>query len=189
MEIAVMRDMKKIRRVLVVLWLLIVAVGFYLYWLQPGFLEHRIRQALGVSVWFGYALYLLLGCLRGFTLIPSTPLIVLGLLFFAPGPLWILTMAGILVSATSVYYFSDFLQLDDYFERHHVRRIARVKSILQRHELPIIVAWSFAPMLSTDIICYVCGALEVNFKKFLLGVCIGEGIICALYIFGAQYFL
>ena len=43
-----MRDMKKIRRVLVVLWLLIVAVGFYLYWLQPGFLEDRIRPALGI---------------------------------------------------------------------------------------------------------------------------------------------
>ncbi len=170
-------------------WLLVIAVGFYFYFFQSDVLEHGIRQAFGFSVWFGYALYLLLGCLRGFTLIPATPLMVLGLLFFAPGPLWVLTMIGILVSAASVYYFSDFLQLDDYFERHHASRVLRVKSVLQKHELPIIIAWSFAPPLSTDIICYVCGTLEVDFKKFLLGIFIGEGAVCALYIFGAQYFL
>jgi uncharacterized membrane protein YdjX (TVP38/TMEM64 family) len=55
--------------------------------------------------------------------------------------------------------------------------------LLQRHELPVIIGWSFFPLAPTDLICYVCGGLRVNFPKFLLGVLIGEGTICAIYIF------
>ena len=57
-----------------------------------------------------------------------------------------------------------------------------MRAILQKHELPIIVGWSFFPLAPTDLICYVCGVLEINFPKFLLGVLLGEGAICAIYI-------
>ena len=54
---------------------------------------------------------------------------------------------------------------------------------LEKNELPIIIAWSAFPLLPTDLICYICGTLEVGLKKMLLGVLIGEGITCAVYIF------
>jgi len=34
----------------------------------------------------------------------------------------------------------------------------------------------------TDLICYVCGSLRVDIRKLLLGVLVGEGAICAIYI-------
>ena len=74
-------------------------------------------------------------------------------------------------------------------ERKHKHRIAQVKSVLQRNELPIIVGWSFFPLAPTDLICYVCGVLEVDFKKFLFGILLGEGTICAIYIFLGDYVL
>jgi uncharacterized membrane protein YdjX (TVP38/TMEM64 family) len=61
--------------------------------------------------------------------------------------------------------------------------VARVRRMLQRHELPIIIGWSFLPFAPTDLICYVCGILRVNFVKFIAGVCLGEGAICGLYIY------
>ena len=41
---------------------------------------------------------------------------------------------------------------------------------------PIIVGWSFM-LLPTDLICYVCGSLKINFPKFLFGVVLGEGTV------------
>jgi uncharacterized membrane protein YdjX (TVP38/TMEM64 family) len=35
----------------------------------------------------------------------------------------------------------------------------------------------------TDLICYACGSLRTRFRTFLLAVLIGEGLICAAYIF------
>jgi uncharacterized membrane protein YdjX (TVP38/TMEM64 family) len=61
--------------------------------------------------------------------------------------------------------------------------------LINRYELPIIIAWSFFPLAPTDLICYVCGVPRVRFWKFLLGVTIGEGAICAIYIYGGDQIL
>ena len=45
------------------------------------------------------------------------------------------------------------------------------------------------PLVPTDVICYVCGILRVRFWKFLIGVTLGEGAICALYIYGGDQLL
>lgn len=170
-------------------WLILFCGTLYLHFFHAGFFENQLQRVFSASLLLGYALYMLLGCLRGLTLIPVTSLILLGLLFFAPVPLFILTMAGILVSSASVYYFSKFLRLDEFFERKHQNRITRIKSILQKNELPIIIAWSLFPLVPTDLICYVCGTLRINFKKFIMGILIGEGITCGIYIFLGHYLI
>ena len=59
----------------------------------------------------------------------------------------------------------------------------RLKAALEKYELPVIIGWSFFPLVPTDAIVYVCGVLGVNFGKCLLGVGLGEGAICAIYVF------
>ena len=165
-------------------WAFVLVGAFYLFIFHARFFEADIHRIFLVVPAAGYALYLLLGCFRGFTLIPSTSLIVLGLLFFPPLPLFLLTIAGILVSSASVYYFSELLRLDELFERKHKKSLARVRSILQKNELAIVIAWSFFPLVPTDVICYVCGTLNVDVRKFLLGVLVGESVTCGIYIWG-----
>lgn len=173
----------------VIAWLLFISIALYLYFFQTSFFEKALQSASHLSIYYGYAIFLLLGCFRGFTLIPVTSLIVLGLLFFNPIPLYILTIAGIIISSASVYYFSKLLHLDEFFERKYNRRITKIKSVLQKNELPIIIGWSAFPFLPTDIICYVCGTLRVNFAKFIIGIIIGESATCAIYIFFGHYLL
>jgi uncharacterized membrane protein YdjX (TVP38/TMEM64 family) len=127
--------------------------------------------------------------LRGFTLIPSTVLVLAAVAFFPPGPLFLLTLGGILVSSASIYWFAESLGLKAILERRHAGEIGKLHDLLERHELPIIVGWSFFPLAPTDLIVYVCGVLEVNVAKCLIGVCIGEGAICGLYIFGGDVLL
>lgn len=131
--------------------------------------------------------YVLLGSVRAFTLIPSTYLVIAALPFFPPVLLLALSLIGVLISSAIIYLFSASLRLEEVFERgRHRVQVVRLRALLQKHELPIIVGWSFFPLVPTDLICYVAGALEINFPKFLLGILLGEGAICAVYVFAGQ---
>jgi uncharacterized membrane protein YdjX (TVP38/TMEM64 family) len=54
---------------------------------------------------------------------------------------------------------------------------------MARRQLPVVLAWSFFPAAPTDLVVYVCGVLKIDLKKCLFGVAVGEGAICAIYIF------
>ena len=171
------------------LWLAFLGGALYVYFFHADLFQNLLEQMAQSSIYFVYGFLLLLGIIRGFTLIPITYLIILGLLFAPPLPLLIIILVGALVSSLSVYYFFEYLNLDVYFERHHAKRVVQIKSYLEKHELPIIILWSACPILPTDIICYVCGTLEVDMKKLLLGIFIGEGIMSGIYIYFGRYIL
>lgn len=169
------------RRIVLLVWLSVVsiAIGVSLVYgdaWQRGLLSSAPPQ-------WTYVLYLLLGCVRAFTLVPATSLLVAGLLVLPPVPLFILTLVGIVVSSAAVYYFAGAMKLDQLFERRYPRQVAQLRDVLQRHELPVVIAWSFFPLAPTDLVCYVCGALRVDLKKCVFGVTVGEGTICAIYVF------
>jgi uncharacterized membrane protein YdjX (TVP38/TMEM64 family) len=168
---------------LAVVWLAGVAVALYLVLFHRDLIVTRLQVATTTSMVTGGALYLLLGCLRGFTLIPATSLVLVGLLFFPPGPLFVLTLAGILASSASIYYFAEALHLEDLLQQKHARHFDRVRALLNRYGLPMIAVWAFFPLAPTDLICYLAGVLRIRVWICLIGVAIGEGSICAIYIF------
>ncbi len=173
----------KIKYFIISLWVVLLFVSIYSYFFHGGFAQSQLLAIFGSSVLLGYAVYFVASCLRGFTLIPVTYFILAGIVFFPPWPLYVLTMVGVMFSSASVYYFSKFMHFDEYFEAKHKKQIQQIKSFIVKNELPVVIVWSFTPFLATDLICYVCGALEINVKKFLFGVVVGEGISCAIYIF------
>ncbi len=146
---------------LIASWLAFLAACIYVYFSRAdwGPVQGELQRAVSASTLLGYAVYLLLGCVRGFTLIPSTNLVLLAVLLFPPVPLFFLTLLGILVSSASIYWFSEALHLDEYFERNHSTRLAKMKNVLERNEMAIIVGWSFFPLAPTDAICYLCGVM------------------------------
>lgn len=175
------------RTILLGLWVVVLAGAAFAYVFHRGALEQMFLELSASPPSWVYAVYLALGCLRGFTLIPVTYLVMAGMLVLPPWPLYLSTVVGIIVSSAAVYYFAEAMAFDRFFERRYGGKIARLRGLMQRRELPIVIAWSFFPIAPTDLVCYVCGALKVDLKKCLLGVTIGEGAICAIYIFlGAQ---
>ena len=173
----------QLRRLLTAVWIVVAGVALYVYFAHRDAVEDALAGASGASMMAGGALYLLLGCLRAFTFIPATSLVLLGIVFFRPLPLFVLTLAGILVSSASVYYFAGALHLDELIRKKHGPQLERVQRLLRRHGFPIIVGWSFFPLLPTDLICYASGVVGVRIVTCLAGVAIGEGAICAIYIF------
>jgi uncharacterized membrane protein YdjX (TVP38/TMEM64 family) len=173
----------RLRRLLTTIWVVGAGAALYLYFFHRDRLEDALAGATGASLVAGGSLYLLMGCLRGFTLIPVTSLVLLGIVFFPPVPLFVLTLAGILVSSASVYYFAEALHVDDVLRRKHGHQMDRVQRLLERYGFAIIVGWAFFPLLPTDLICYVSGVVRVRITTVLGGIAIGEGAVCGIYIF------
>ncbi len=183
------RHHRRIRAVLLLLWLGVIGVSLYLFFFQYEAIRQELKNTMSASLFTAGFIYLLLGSLRGFSLLPATNLLALGILFIPPVPLLVLTLVGILISSASIYWFSESLHLEETLSPRHLRAMERLKSVLRHREFPIIVGWSFLPIAPTDLICYVCGVLRVDLRKCLLGVLIGEGAICAIYIFLGQHVL
>ena len=179
----------RLRRILGAGWLIGVSIAVYLVAFHREAIVANLEAATTTSLIAGGAVYLLLGCLRGFTLIPATSLVVIGIVFFPPVPLLILTLAGILVSSASIYYFAEALHLDELLQQKHAHQLDRARALLDRYGLPIIIGWAFFPLLPTDLICYLAGGLRIRFLTCIVGVAIGEGAICATYIFLGDWIL
>ena len=177
--------MPRVRLIALVLWIGLVVGLSILYALRPALLEpERVVQALrgsGQSVLVGYVV---LSVLRPITLIPSTLLIVVGTLLF-PDLKWfvmISSLAAVVASAVLIYYFFEFLGLDDLFERKHAKHVRWLETQMNQKGFWLVVGWSMFPFVPTDVICYVAGTLRMHVGKFALGVTLGEIPIVAFYV-------
>ena len=177
------------QRVRLAVWALFAAAFAFLYHRDSSLWGTELTQLATSSAWLAYAVYLLLGAVRGFAFIPVTNLLVLAIPLFPPVPLLLLTLLGIAISSASIYLFAGSLKLGEYLERKHARHMERLQGALRRNPTAIVTVWSFVPVVPTDLICYVCGVMKVSFRRFMLGVLAGEGAICTIYIFAGATLL
>lgn len=179
----------RIRYSLFAAWLVVVGAALYFYFFERAFAVTELRGALSTSTVVAAVVYMVLGSLRAFTMVPATFLLFVAIPFFDPALLLAITVVGIVTSSSIVYFFAEALHVDAVFERKYPVQIQKLKAGLQRYQLPIIIGWSFFLLLPTDVICYVCGSLRINFKKFLFGVIVGEGTVYAIYIYLGDWIL
>jgi uncharacterized membrane protein YdjX (TVP38/TMEM64 family) len=170
-------------------WALFAVAFAFLYYRYSSVWGTDIGGLAQSSVLLAYGIYVILGAVRGFALIPVTNLVLLAIPIFPPWPLFVLTVVGILISSAIIYAFAGSLHLGEYFERKHAQHTERVRAALRKNPTAIVTAWSFLPVVPTDLICYACGVMRIPFGRFLLGVLVGEGAICAIYIFAGSTLL
>ncbi|MGN6212887.1 TVP38/TMEM64 family protein [Parafilimonas sp.] len=138
------------------------------------------------------AAFFIVCVVRGFTLVPSTPFLLTGIILFSATPILLLIvfMASIFVVATLLFYASDYLGFARYFEKRYPHKTEQVRRKLNgRYGFWFILIWSFTPFTPTDLVCYVAGSLRMRFMKFILPLILGEAIICAIYIFNGAALL
>lgn len=172
------------------LWVLLITGGITSYFFFPDeinifFLEELSNEYHLIAL----IIYFLLLSARGLSMVPSTPLLLAGVLIFDPMELFFVNMAGILSSSTIVYYFSRYLGFDFYFETKYGKYIRKIKRSITDKELPVIVGWSFFPLVPTDLIVYIGSSLRIPVLKCLLGVFMGESVLNAFYIFSTTLIL
>lgn len=60
----------------------------------------------------------------------------------------------------------------------------RIKQAIDTYGFYAVMIWSFAPVVPTDLICYVAGTVQMNFWKFVFALSIGEGLIVGAVVYG-----
>ena len=168
---------------LLTLWVLVAASALYLYFFHREGVRSELQGAFSTSTVIAATIYVVLGSLRAFTMVPATFLLFVAMPFFPPAMLLLLTLPGIAISSSICYFFAEVLHMDEPFERRYPAQIATLKRVLRTHTLSITIGWSFMLFLPTDLICYVCGSLRINYAKFIIGVLIGEGTVYAIYVY------
>jgi uncharacterized membrane protein YdjX (TVP38/TMEM64 family) len=166
------------------LWLIIILGGMITYLFFPEKLSFSFLEETAANYPVETPIIYYLLSFQGVVFLPS-PLILVGALIFNPIELFVVNMAGVMTSATIVYYFSRYLECDVYLETKYSEYTHKIKTKLMDKELPLIVGWSFFPMAPTNLIVYIVSSLRINVFKCLLGVFIGESIINAFYIITA----
>lgn len=162
-----------------------VCIGTYIY--DPSrFTAENIAEFLGRFSGVIWLIYLGFSIVRGITLLPSTPLVLAGTLLFPEQPFAVLavSMTGILLSSTMIYFFSEYLGFNEYFEGQKPELTHKIKAKLE-HPLGFlfVAGWAFFPLVPTDLICYLAGTTKMNYWKFIVAVLVGELILCICYIF------
>ena len=89
-------------------------------------------------------------------------------------------MLGIVFSGILIYKFSDIMGFDEFFAKYLENQ--NIDKIIEKYGFWAIVVWSFAPVVMTDLICYVAGMVRYNFLKFVLALMIGESAMVAILI-------
>lgn len=180
-----------IRKSIIAVWLLLIVTAFSAYLIWPeAFAPSSIARFLREFQNEALLIYLLISVIRGFTLLPSTPLVLAGTMIFPSSPWLVLTASlfGILASSSMIYWFSDLLGFDEYFESKKPHHIRKIKSKMEHpFGLGFVALWAFFPLVPTDAVCYVAGTIRMHFSKFITAVLIGELVLCSLYVFGGGH--
>jgi uncharacterized membrane protein YdjX (TVP38/TMEM64 family) len=131
-------------------------------------------------------IYISISMFRGFFLIPSTPFVLAGVAMYPENPIMVISisMAGILFSATLLYFFSQRLGFSLFLERKYPSAIKSTGELLSGNwATTFIAAWSVFPFVPTDVICYVAGMIKMPYHKMLLGLFIGEFVLISAYVY------
>lgn len=175
------------KRIFLWSWLLflLVCIGTYVSHTNE-FTPRHISEF--VSRFEGHLLlaYLIISFLRGFTLVPSTPFVIAGVLLFPENKIIVLliSLGGILFSATLLYFLSEFLGFDKTFAKIAPERVIQITTkINSPWGFLFVFLWAFFPLAPTDLVCYLAGTVRMNFLRFILAVALGELIICLFYTY------
>jgi len=187
-----LRAIGKFARIaMLIIWVAAILSAFVFYlWDPAAFTAANIAAFINTFQTEIWLIYLAMSALRGFTLQPSTPLVLAGTFLYPDRPLLVLAIAltGIVVSSSLIYFCSEMLGFAEYFVNKKPKTVHRIRQRLEQPAGLLFVAlWAFFPFVPTDAVCYVAGTTKMNFMKFIFAVFVGELVLCSIYVFSGGF--
>lgn len=173
-------------------WIFLV-ISIFAYYLYNPQVFHKENIAILIKQYHNSGLFvlLLLHIFRSFTMVPSTLLIFAGILIFPNDLEWLfsITMLGVAISSSLIYYFSDKLDFKVWLKKHKDVYNRIQGGLNSKFGALFIIAWVMFPAVPTDAIGYVSGAMRINYWKYIGALIIGQFILCFVYIYGGFYIM
>lgn len=184
---------KTVQRIILVVWLCILAAfwGYYLY--NPEFISAenisnfmlRFKSHLLIT-------YAVMFVLRPFTMLPGATFVIVGTIIF-PTSLEVILILSIcceLISSSIIYFFSDFMGFDEYFQKKYPKKMNYIKGKMEsKSGFGFMLLWCSTPFVPSDLVFYLAGSLHINYKKFILAVFLGHIVLYSIYVYFTDIFL
>ncbi len=169
---------------------IVLAIGLLAFY-GPAFSAQGAADFMGRYRDYGLPLFFGLHVVRGVVLMPSTPLVVGAALLYPELPLavWTISLLGLLASSSIIYFFADRLDFGKALGEDRPMYKKMHGMFESRYGYLYFVLWSFFPGAPTDVACMVAGSMRLPFLRFLLALIIGQGILYAIYVYGAGIFM
>ena len=121
-------------------------------------------------------------------MLPNTPFVMAGVLMFPDQPLMVFTISllGIMIGGSFIHLFADKLDMMKKSFEKSGSRGQRMKVKINKHGFWIVVFWAFFPLTPTNLICYIAGATKMPYKKFALGLLLGQVPLIAIYVLSGK---
>ncbi len=179
------------RRILTGLWAALVLGVLAWSLLDPqDFSSERFQEVLMAWGPWAFPGFVAVSLLRGSLLIPSTPDVLAGGAFFpeAIPAVLVISMLGIVCSATLLYRFPGFAGYDSLLAERYPEKLAHLRENLAKPgAIWFVAAWAFFPAVPTDLICYAAGLVRMPYRRLIAGVIIGElPLVTAYILLGAK---
>lgn len=184
--------MKIFKNSIRIFWLLLMVGGLTSYIMYPEFFTAEIlKSVLHNNASLILSVYIFLSCIRALLLLPSTIFVLMGTALYPENPWFVLSisMIGIVLGATLIYFSSKVLTPDQLFKGKNLSKMEGVHKKMEKYGFVIVLFWSFFPMVPTDLICFVAGTTRMTFWKFISALFIGEFILVILYIWTGKALL
>ncbi len=182
-----MLNLKAIKKITHCTWIGLVILGIGILIAHPSaFSADAISTFLkkfGYWIWLGY---ILLTFLRGLLLFPSTPFVLAGAILFPDKLILVavVSILGILFSATMLYYFAELIGFGEYLSKKYPEKIEKAQLILNKPSGKwLVMVWAWFPFVPTDIICYVAGLVKMRYSIMITGIFLGEMVLVSLYLY------
>ncbi|MEN8927425.1 MAG: VTT domain-containing protein [Flavobacteriales bacterium] len=177
--------MKRAKTFLRIVWIALILIGLMLFFLYPNsFTKEALSDFIQKQSSHILLAYAFVSIVRGVFLLPSTPFVLAGILLFPSQPFLVfsISLMGILITSTYLYFGSRFLEFDKIFGLKQSGKANKIIDKLNQHGFWIVLGWAFFPAVPTDLICYLAGTIRMNFAKYILALLIGEGILIGIYV-------
>lgn len=137
------------------------------------------------AIWIGYVVLVMI---RSLFFIPATAVLILGMALYQDA-FWfllIVNMLGVLIGSALIYGAGKIFTAEDFFSEKHQQKLPIVKEKINQYGFWIVLGWSFFPLVPTDLVCYISGATNMKFLKFITAVFIGELILVTAYLYTGE---
>ena len=179
------KNLLLLKSVLRWLWGVMIVIALFFYIVYPNsFTATSIQSFLGDNATVILVFYIVASSIRALFLLPSTIFVLLGVALYPEEPFFVLliSLIGIQIGATLMYYSSSFLTPVALLGKG-VNKIAVVERKMEKYGFWIVLFWSFFPAVPTDLICFVAGSTKYSYWKFFFAVLIGELILVSVYVY------
>ncbi|PLS19077.1 hypothetical protein CVD28_01335 [Bacillus sp. M6-12] len=171
---------KKKKYIILLIWVLILGL-LYINDLLTFDIE-QIQGVLEESQPYGMVLFVLLFAIRIFLLLPSLPFMIMGGLLFGGWKGFILSLIGLTISLTFVYFIATVFSESD--------RVQKIKNkhqklfpIIERYNQKFLAVGILAPVANTDVVCLLSTFTGISYVRYLITITIVNVPTVLLYSF------